>query len=291
MRDRCATPDGVELAIYDFGGSGEDLLLVHATGFCAEVLTPMARSLTDHYHCWGVDLRAHGNSGRPADGRFAWSGFGTDVLAVVDHLGLDRPAGFGHSCGGASLLLAEEDRPGTFSALYCYEPVVFPGQPAEPAVEGNPLSTGALRRRETFPSATDAFVNFSAKPPFSGLDPEALRWYVESGFETIPPEEGGDGHAIRLRCRREDESQIYAHGSSHHAFAHLGDVACHVTLAYGEHTDAFGREFLEADAARLPASTVEEIPAVGHFGPLERPAAVAASVIRALGPGRGTPTS
>lgn len=281
-RSRCTTPDGVDIAVYDFGGEGPDVLLVHATGFCAEVLRPLAGELGPRYHCWALDLRAHGRSDRPGDGNFAWSGFATDVLAAVDHLGLDRPAGFGHSCGGAALLLAEEARPGTFRSLYCFEPVVIPDHIELPAAEGNELSIGARRRRETFPSAEDAFVNFSSKPPFSDLDPDALRWYVEAGFEPVPADEGGDGYAIRLRCRREDEAEVYAHGASHGAFARLAEITCPVALACGEHTDAFGPRLLEADAARLQRSTVEVLPGIGHFGPLQRPAVVAASVQRSL---------
>ncbi|MGO9028669.1 MAG: alpha/beta fold hydrolase [Acidimicrobiales bacterium] len=291
VRGRCVTPDGVGIATYDFGGDGPDLLLVHATGFCATVLGPVARALAGDFHCWALDLRAHGHSDRPADGDFAWSGFATDVLTVVGHLGLDHPLGFGHSCGGASLLLAEERRPGTFAALHAFEPVVLPAPPMAPSLEDNPLSTGALRRRESFPSRTDAFLNFSSKPPFRDLDPEAIRSYVEDGFETVPGPEGGDGEAVRLRCRREDEAQIYAHGVSHDAFLALGRVACHVTLACGEHTDAFGPAFLEADAERLTSSTVEILPGVGHFGPLERPREMAGSIARAFRPAGGTPWS
>ncbi len=293
-QDRCTTPDGLRIALYDFGGDGPDLLLAHATGFCAEVFVPMARHLGAAYHCWGVDLRAHGRSDRPRDGDFAWSGFATDVQATIDHLELDRPFGFGHSCGGAAVLLAEAARPGTFRGLYCFEPVIVPdppdGTPRELIVE-NPLSVAARRRRETFPSAEDAFLNFSSKPPFAALDPDALRWYVESGFDLLPADEGGDGHTVRLRCRRQDEAAVYARGASHGAFGRLHEVACPVTLACGELTDAFGPAFLEADAARLRRPTVEVLPGVGHFGPLEQPALVARSVVRSLVTGADTPRS
>ncbi len=288
---RFTTADGVGIATYDLGGDGPDLLLVHATGFCGGVLAPLAAGLVDRFHCWALDLRFHGRSGRPTDGDFAWSGFASDVLATVDGLGLDRPAGFGHSCGGASLLLAEERRPGTFRSLYCFEPVVFPGPPAPAPVYDNPLSTGARRRRETFPSRTDAFLNFSSKPPFGGLDPDAIAAYVDDGFEVVPTADGGDGEMVRLRCRRDDEAEVYAHGTTHDAFLGLGTVACPVTLACGAETDSFGPAFLDADAARLPDATVEVLPGIGHFGPLERPAEVAASVARALGPVAGTPPS
>lgn len=285
IRGQCTTPDDLEIATYDFGGKGPDLLLVHATGFCAGVLFPMASHLTDDYHCWGIDLRAHGRSDAPTNGDFRWSGFAIDILTAIDHLGLDRPYGFGHSCGGASVLLAEEARPGTFRALYCYEPVVFPGPP--PGLGGNNfMSDAARRRRETFPSATDAFLNFSSKPPFGDLDPDALQAYVDCGFETVPAEEGGDGETIRLRCHREDEAEVYAQGASHDAFPHLGEIGCHVWLTCGEHTDTVAVSFLRADAEQLQASTIEVVPGVGHFGPLQRPDRVAASMIGAFGHGQ-----
>jgi pimeloyl-ACP methyl ester carboxylesterase len=291
--ERCVTPDGLEIAVYDFGGSGRDLLLVHATGFCAEVFRPFGRVVGGNFHCWALDLRAHGRSDRPPDGDFSWSGFATDVLSAIEHLGLVRPMGFGHSCGGAALLLAEERKPGTFESLYCFEPIVFPidGKAAAALPPDNPLSEGARRRRETFPSAEDAFVNFAAKPPFDELDPEVLRCYVEAGFEPIPREEGGDGSAIRLRCRREDEAAVYAEGPRHGAFERLGDVACPVSLSCGEHTDAIGPKLLELDASRLARANTEVIPGIGHFGPLQDPPLVAGSVLGRLVPGAVPPPS
>jgi pimeloyl-ACP methyl ester carboxylesterase len=276
------TPDGIELALYDFGGVGDDLLIVHATGFCAGVLQPLAQALGDHFHCLALDLRGHGRSGRPAGGDFAWSGFATDVLTAVDAFGLARPVAFGHSCGGASLLLAEQRRPGTFRSLYLFEPVVAPDQPVPFPLEENPLSRGARRRRETFPNAEDAFVNFSSKPPFAALDPAVLLRYVEDGFEPIPAADGGDGEAIRLRCARDDEAEVYVHGFGNGAFAHLDEVRCPVTFAYGSSTDAFGPEIMAADAARVPVSAVESFDGLGHFGPLERPERVAGRVRTAL---------
>ncbi len=212
---RSTTPDGVGIEVYDFGGRGRsDLLLVHATGFCAEVFIPLAAGLSDQFHCWGVDLRAHGRSERPGDGDFEWSGFAADVATAVDDLGLDHPYAFGHSCGGAAVLLAEQAAPGTFRALYCFEPVMFPGTPDADVPSDNPLSAGARRRRDTFPSAELAFTNFSSKPPFSSLDPDVLLAYVESGFELIPVEGGatdvpsGFGAAATTRRRSTPEASL-----------------------------------------------------------------------------------
>jgi pimeloyl-ACP methyl ester carboxylesterase len=278
------THDGVPIAYYDLGGEGPPLLLAHATGFCGPVLGPLATRLGARFRCYAFDLRAHGASGPPPGDDFDWHGFATDVLAVVDHLGLERPFGFGHSCGGAALLLAEEARPGAFAGLYCYEPIVYAGdEPLAPTLEGNPLAAGALRRRPEFGSRREAIENFAGKAPFDRLDRDVLDAYVDNGFAPLV------GGGIALRCRREHEAQVFTHALSHDAYARLGEVRCPVTLACGAKTDAMGPDLLAALARRLEDPTTIVLPGLGHFGPLEDPAAAAASVEGCLVPLTGTP--
>jgi len=279
---RVPAADGVEVAYYDLGGDGPPLLLVHATGFCGPTLAPMAAHLRRRFRCIALDARGHGASDRPPGG-FDWHGFAADVLAVVDRLGLEGPVGFGHSCGGAALLLAEEARPGTFAGLYCFEPIVNPSDGPPPSSLDNPLSAGALRRRPAFPSRSDALANFAGKAPFDRLHPDTLAAYVDNGFT---PLEGG---GIGLRCRREDEAAVYALSFSHDTFAHLAEVRCPVTLACGADTDAIGPDLLAMLAGRLPVATTVVFPGMGHFGPLEDPDAVAGSVSAALVPVPDTP--
>ncbi len=276
---RVTTVDGVGIAYYDLGGNGPPLLLAHATGFCGPTLAPMAAHLRGRFRCVALDQRAHGASDPPPGDDFDWHGFATDVLSVVDHLGLEHPFGFGHSCGGAALLLAEEARPGTFAALYCFEPVVYPGdEPLAPTIDGNPLAAGALRRRREFGSRREAIANFAGKTPFDRLHPDALAAYVDNGFAPV------EGAGIGLRCRREHEAQVYAHAFSHDAYARMAEVRCPTTLACGVGTDGFGPDILGTFAQRLASPTTEVLPEMGHFGPLEDPAGVAASVLRSLVP-------
>lgn len=281
-----ASSDGVEVAAYHLGGpaTGADgadaptpdtawpVLAAHATGFCAAVLGPLATHLGPH-PVIAFDERGHGASGRPASGCYDWHGFAHDALAVVDRLGLDRPFGFGHSCGGAALVLAEVARPGTFCGLYLFEPVIPPlDVPVPGGVPDNPLSVGARRRRQRFPSRHEALANFAGKPPFHQLHPDALAAYVDNGFRPDP--DGG----ITLRCARDDEAAVYASGFSHDAFANLADVRCPVTVACGADTDAFTAEALAPVVARLPHGELVVLPGLGHFGPLQDPAAVGASL-------------
>jgi pimeloyl-ACP methyl ester carboxylesterase len=264
--------------VHDLGGDGPPALLVHATGFHARVLGPLARLLSDRLWCLAPDLRGHGESGIPADLNFDWLGFGNDVLAAVDALGLEGPVGIGHSCGGAALLLAEEARPGTFSSLYCFEPVVFPSDDRPAPDLAEPLAKGARQRREVFASREEAYANYASKPPLASFDPEVLASYVEFGFEDLT-----DG-TVRLRCRGENEARIYENGFCHPAFSRLGQIACPVVLACGAESYDFSPAALALLVERLKNGRLEVLPGLGHFGPLQQPGLVAESVIRALDP-------
>ncbi len=268
------SPDGTPIATYDLGGPGDDLLLVHATGFCAGVWTPLAAGLPEHRRA-ALDVRGHGRSGTPAAGMH-WDGTADDVLATIDALGLEHPFGVGHSMGGASLVLAEQARPGTFRGLWLFEPIIFPPQLRSDDGPGNPLADGARRRRARFDSAQAAYENFARKPPLSELSPAALSAYVQYGFELQ------DDGSVELRCRPEVEAATYEMGGVHHAFDHLAEVGCPVTVVCG--TDRFPgpASFAPQVADGLPVGHLESHPELGHFGPLQDPAAMAASIESAV---------
>lgn len=269
----------VTLTVHDFGGDGPDVLFAHATGFHAMVWEPIIRQLPQ-FRCLAVDLRAHGDSTAPVNRKLEWEGFADDILSVVDHFSLTNPRAVGHSKGGASLLLAEIARPGTFAMMYLYEPVVMPPVMATGYQSDNPLSNGARKRRSSFPSKEDALANYQAKPPFSVLHPDALAAYVDYGFtEMANPDE--NGNTVTLKCRPENEAEVYAHGSAHQAYLSLGEVQCPVTIAVGNETygpAAFGPGLVDG----LPHGTLRSYPDLAHFGPLENPEKIAQEICDAF---------
>lgn len=272
---RLPSSSGVTLAVHDLGGDGPPLLMAHATGFCAGVLQPLAAHLQGRFRCWAYDARGHGDTETPSGLDWNWSAFADDVLAVVDGLGLHGAYGFGHSSGGAALLDAEARRPGTFSALWCYEPIVWPEVTADLIASRQPLIRGALKRRDLFASREEAYENFSSKPPLETLDPAALRAYVECGF-------GADRDGVRLRCPPFVEAAIYRQGLVHDGFSRLPLVGCPVTVGLGGRSLAMGASIPEAQVAALPRGTLVTFPGLGHFGPLESPGAVAARVLETV---------
>ncbi|MDQ3756617.1 MAG: alpha/beta hydrolase [Actinomycetota bacterium] len=261
------------IAWHDFGGVGPDLLLAHATGFHAHVWLPVVAHLRDRFRCVAVDERGHGDSAGGPDVDLDWRAASHDLLEVIEAARLVRPFGAGHSAGAAQLLMAEQDAPGTFRALYCFEPVI-PRVPAQPMA--SPLSEGARRRKEVFESRDEALARFREKFPFSLFALDALRAYVDHGFDDLP-----DG-TVRLKCRREDEARTYEHGVAHDAFARLGEVRCPVAVECGTAPSPFGLDACEAYASRLPDARATALDGLSHFGPQERPDLIAGRIAAAF---------
>ena len=271
----------MQLASYDFGGDGPPVLFVHATGLHAHVWLPVISRLRDRFHCYGIDQRAHGDSGPPPDGDFSWATLGPDTLDALEQLRVSDAFGVGHSSGGAALFLAEQRAPGTFAAMWCFEPIAPPvDHPIPETAADNSMAAAARRRREVFPNREAAYDNYASKPPFNVVDADALHAYVDYGFDDLE-----DG-TVRLKCRGENEARFYEGSGGHAAFRDLGLVRCPVTLVRGALSAGFPAAFVAPIAERLPDGRVEPMEHLGHFGPMQDPDAIAASIATTFAPAR-----
>jgi pimeloyl-ACP methyl ester carboxylesterase len=269
-------PDGVVLAVHEHGGSGRPTLLCHATGFHGAVWEPMSAALGDGFERWAIDFRGHGASVVPPGTDLAWTTSRDDLLALIDDLDVEpgQLLGVGHSMGGAVLLLAEQARPGTFAGLWLFEPILPSKATIEAGDSSNVMSEAARRRRPSFPSAEAALANFASKPPLNVARADALHAYIRHGTA-----QGEDG-AVHLACRPEDEARTFEEAMTHGAAEHLDEVGCPVLVAAGGNPDGpiqYGVAAVEA----LPHGRLEVHEHLTHFGPLEAPTELAASV-RAL---------
>ena len=267
--------DSVKLNLRMMGGSGPDLLVCHATGFHGLAYRPLAQSLKDEFRVWALDFRGHGSSGPAPNDDYAWSAMGGDVAACAAAIGADRLYGFGHSMGGAALLLAERSRPGMFAGLFLYEPIVLPtGFFDQPGA--NPLAAGARNRREVFNSRAEALARYSSRSPLGVMRADALAAYVEGAFVDL-----GDGR-VRLACSAETEARTFE-ASGGLATEEAATISVPTAVGAGTvgavpNPGAFAPAIAEA----LPAGRFLSFEDLGHFGPLEAPGIVAAAAIREL---------
>ncbi|MFG1605674.1 alpha/beta fold hydrolase [Actinoplanes sp. NPDC049265] len=93
-----ADVNGINL-YYETHGEGSPLVLLHGGLGSGEMFAAVLPALTAHHRVILVDLQGHGRTAdvdRPLDVAL----MADDVAALIDHLGLDRPAVAGFSLGG-----------------------------------------------------------------------------------------------------------------------------------------------------------------------------------------------
>ncbi len=264
---------GARVALHDLGGDGPPVLLTHANGFCGRMWQAAARELRPMAHCWALDFRGHGDSVSAPGEDYDWGGMADDVLAAVEAIYPTPRLAAGHSLGGASILKAEQARPDTFERAWVYEPVTIPAI-ALPRDGVRALGDIARMRKEFFDSRQAAYDRYASRPPFNLLDPEVLWAYLDHGFRELP-----DG-TVTMKCPREVEATIFEN-ADRSAFERLGEIAAAVTVATSTDTDppAMVAPYI---AESLPNATLETFEDLTHFGPLQDPPRIAASIASAL---------
>ena len=265
--------DGLEISYseWDNAPDGPLIVLVHATGFCKEVCSPVVDDLFDltgPLRAIAIDQRAHGDSASPPV-PFDWWDVGRDIVELAADS--EPIIGVGHSAGGAALILAELCRPGTFQGLVLVEPIILP--PPYGRFPSNPMAAGARRRRDWFPSREAAYENWRTKPAFADWQERALQAYVEGGLRPH-----GDG--FTLKCSREAEAEFFTAATDHRAWDRLGEIEVETVLMAGEHSSTHREPFLREMAGRIGGADWEIVSNSGHMVWMERPETIAGRVAR-----------
>ena len=264
--------DHVSVAIHELGGSGRPLLLSHATGFHGYCYLPIADHLSDRFTSYALDYRGHGATPRPDDWAVNWDRYGDDALAAARKIAPDGGLiAFGHSMGGAALLMAAHRDPGLFDLIIAFEPIVFPTDLQQSDEEPADLVVGARRRRPSFDSFEDAIENDSSKFPMQMFDPDVVRLYVGHGFRPAP-------EGVRLKCDPEHEARTFEAGSTHTTWDILPEIKTRVVVVAG------GDQMTPAVVApriaeRLANCLLIEQPDANHFGPFIDPAGIADLIV------------
>lgn len=103
--------DGVPIA-YTVAGSGSPaLVFIHGWMCNQSFWLPQVAEFAPTHTVVTIDLAGHGQSGKARDG-WPLMAFGSDVQAVVEHLGLERAILVGHSMGAPVALEAARLMPG-----------------------------------------------------------------------------------------------------------------------------------------------------------------------------------
>lgn len=276
---RVPSSDGVSVAVHDLAGYDElpTLLFSHATGFHAHCYAPIAEVLADRFHSFGLDYRGHGETAIDPGWETDWSRFGDDALAVAQHVADAGPiTGFGHSMGGAALLMAAHRQPALFERLVLFEPISHEATSVALTADDIrefPIVQGALRRRRTFPSFDTAYDNFSEKPPMALMTPAVLRNYVDHGFRATVDDTGEP--VVELRCTPELEASIFITGRANGVWKLLPQIETPCVVIAGKVQADEPSSQTRAIARRLPHAEYVQLDHQTHFGPFSHPAEMA----------------
>jgi pimeloyl-ACP methyl ester carboxylesterase len=144
-----ARPDGASIAYYVREGPGANLVLIPGSWGDHRVFDAMAAALDPSLRLIAVELRGHGAS-RPAAANPSMTMFAEDVLAVADHLALDRFYVGGHSIGGMAAIEIAGRRPRAVAGAIAMEGWTHHQVQAEalPGAGGAPLTPDENRRNQ-----------------------------------------------------------------------------------------------------------------------------------------------
>src|SRR5579875_2163253 len=114
-----------EFAVDDAGtGSKTPVLLVHSLGGNMSHWNEFVRPLRVDRRVIRYDIRGHGQSGMPRDGKFAIEDYAKDIGTIADALGLGRFLPIGHSISGGAIYAYAAEHPDRVAGYIAIDPIV-----------------------------------------------------------------------------------------------------------------------------------------------------------------------
>ncbi|HXN85772.1 MAG TPA: alpha/beta hydrolase, partial [Candidatus Binataceae bacterium] len=93
----------MRLHYLDWGGDGDPIIVLHATGFLGHIYAPIANALTRIGHVYSYDQRGHGDSSPSPDSQYDWQRTMDDLAGFIAAMGFREVRAFGHSAGATAI--------------------------------------------------------------------------------------------------------------------------------------------------------------------------------------------
>ena len=261
--------NGVRLHTLDWGGGGDPIIVLHATGLLGRIYAPIASALTRIGHVYSYDQRGHGDSSPAPDGQYDWQVTMDDLAGFITAMGFRGVRGFGHSAGATAIGSLACERPDLISRAVLAEPVIFESPDAPELGWRDPFMARTLKRRRVFDSVEAMFQNFESKPPYSAWDKAMLRDYCEFGTRV-----NADGKR-ELKCTPEIEARFYETSRDFDGLGRILRAQIPLLVLFGARSDSLGATLSDMIASKLKKGRVVNIADTGHFMPMEKPAEIA----------------
>lgn len=255
--------DGITMA-YDDQGSGPDvLLLVHGHPFDRSMWRPQLEAFSDGWRVVAPDLRGYGESS-VVPGKTPLAQFATDVVGLLDHLGIDRFVVGGLSMGGQIAMEICRGYAGRVRGLLLA--ATFPQAETPEGRINRARMADRLLAEGMAPYAEEVLPRMVAPRNIAAMP--AVAELVLGMMRAAPPE--GAAAALRGRAERPDYAETLA-AFDRPALVVVGDEDAFTTRADAERMQAL-----------LRGSELLWLEKVGHMPNLEDTPAFNAGLRRLL---------
>ncbi len=262
----------------NFGGTGEELVFLHANGYPPDCYRPLLSQLSLSYHVTAMVQRPLWPGSRPDD-IDDWRPLTDDFLRFLDEHQTASLICVGHSMGGIVLLRAVLREPERFKAIALLDPVLFPPyfiafwnlmRSLKLGRRFHPLVAGARQRRRQFDDLERLYTGYRRKSVFRYMDDESLSAYVEG----IACQRDSGGYQL---CYSADwEIRIYLTGiwRDMDIWRGLPKLKAPALIVRGAETDTFWARTGQRVKRKQSRVQVETLEKSTHLLPLERPVEV-----------------
>jgi pimeloyl-ACP methyl ester carboxylesterase len=173
---------------YETYGSGAPLVLLHGGMLTIDLnFATLIPTLATTHTVIGVEMQGHGRTAN-IDREITYPNLASDVVALLDHLGIERAAVLGHSMGGGVALELAVSHPDRVSAIVPIsasvskdgmhpdlgDPSTFETSPIMPTAQDFADFKEAYERLAPHPEQFDAFLT-----TLSGMDSDFAGWTDE----------------------------------------------------------------------------------------------------------------
>lgn len=229
---------GIWLA--DRPGSAPPIVLIHA-GWAGAAEWDGVLALLSGHRTVRYDNRGYGRSSVPKE-PFSW---GADLLAVLDHLAIERAVLVGHSGGGGAALDLAVHHPDRVDRLV----LVAPGVAGYPW----PVTDFGRRFMECYPRGDrDGLVELGLRTWAAADDTPPAGALVADAVDAM----------LAIGEHQQDDSPV---------FDRLAELAMPTRLLVGDRDDPMVIDCVHAIAARLPHADLTMVPGADHLLPVRHP--------------------
>ncbi len=245
-------------------GRGRPVLLIHGFPFDHTIWAAQAAALSDSFRVITPDLRGHGQTPAP-EGTYRMDLLAEDVLALQDHLGLDRAVWVGHSMGGYVTMAALRAAPDRIAGvgLVATHPHA---DPPEKRIQRNQSAETALEQGVADLALSMMGVLFAPEVDRQGTMAQGV---YTTMIHTDP---FGVAGAQRGMAERPDSVET------------LREISVPALVVAGIQDKIVALDVAQGMAGLIPGAHMVMIEGAGHMPMLEQPEATTAALRRFLEP-------